>query len=140
MRRECSCNSNKTCPCLIIDNPEFNKISLQQSESPGCRGRALALYSKGQWFDPWRRHLEKVVYLDENSWTQTKLIKPSFIWPSDQSRRWATMSAVVRLVHVQFQLETYMKDIISRSTKKQTVTELQLSQSQLTVKQNTDHR
>ena len=26
--------------------------------------------------------LEKVVYLDENSWTHTKLIKPLFRWPS----------------------------------------------------------
>ena len=32
--------------------------------------------------DPRRQQLEKVVYLDENSWTHTKLIKPSFRWPS----------------------------------------------------------
>ena len=31
----------------------------------------LALQSKGQWFDPCCRQLEKVVNLDENSWTHT---------------------------------------------------------------------
>ena len=31
--------------------------------------------------------------------------------------RWATMSAVVRLVRIRFLLVTYVKDILSRSTK-----------------------
>ena len=91
--------------------------SRKLSESPWCMGRALALESKGQWFNPQHQQLEKVVYLDENSWTCTKIIKLSFRWLSGQSRRGATMSAVVHLVHIRFPLKTYLKDILSRSTK-----------------------
>ena len=40
-----------------------------------------------------------------------------------KSGRWATMSALVRLVHVPFLLATYVKDILSQS-KKKPVTEL----------------
>ena len=60
----------------------------------------LALQSKGQWFDPRHRQLEKVVNLDENSWTHTNY-KTSFRWPSG---RQATISAAVRLVHVRHNL------------------------------------
>ena len=42
---------------------------------PWCRGGLLDLWSKGQQFEPRRRQLEKVVNLDENSWTPTKIIK-----------------------------------------------------------------
>ena len=47
---------------------------------------ALDLQSKGQLFYPRRKQLEKIVNLDENSWTPTKIIKKekpaSFRWPS----------------------------------------------------------
>ena len=46
-----------------------------QGSPPWSRGGALDLWSKGQWFEPRRRQLEKVVNLDENSWTPTKIIK-----------------------------------------------------------------
>ena len=36
---------------------------------PWCRGGLLDLWSKGQQFEPRRRQLEKIVNLDENSWT-----------------------------------------------------------------------
>ena len=39
---------------------------------------SLDLQPKGQRFDIRCRQLEKVVNLDENSWTHTKLIMPSF--------------------------------------------------------------
>ena len=42
---------------------------------PWCRGGKLDLWSKGLWFEPRCRLLEKVVNLDENSWTPTKIIK-----------------------------------------------------------------
>ena len=42
---------------------------------PWCRGGALDLWTKGQRFVPRRRQLEKVVNLDENSWTPTEIIK-----------------------------------------------------------------
>ena len=58
---------------------------------------------------PWCQQLEKVVNLDENSWTPTKIIIKG-------SLRWATMSATVQLVHVHFPLATYVKEILSRST------------------------
>ena len=48
-------------------------------------------------FDPWYWHFEKGVYLDENCWTHTQK-KPLFRWPSSQSWRQVTMSAVVCLV------------------------------------------
>ena len=41
----------------------------------GGGDRALPLQSKSQWFDPRRWQLEKVVNLDENSWTPKKIIK-----------------------------------------------------------------
>ena len=69
----------------------------------------MIIVTLSPWFNPGSRQLEKVVYLDENS----KLIKPLF-----KSGLWATMSAVVRLVHIQFPLETYVKDILLRSRKK----------------------
>ena len=68
--------------------------------------------------------IEKVVYLDENSWTHTKIIKPLFRWPSGWSRPWATMSAVVHPVHVRLPLEGYVKGILSQSTKNKTLTEV----------------
>ena len=46
----------------------------------------------------------------------SKILKPSFRWPSIYSGHWATMSAVVRLVHVCFPLATFVKEILSRST------------------------
>ena len=67
--------------------------------SPPWRGggdRALALQSKVQWLDRCRRQLEKVVNLDENSWTHTNY-KTSLRWPKGC---WATMSDAVHLVHV----------------------------------------
>ena len=49
--------------------------------------------------------------------------KPLFRWPSGKSGFRAIMSAVVCLVHVQFMIATYVKDILLGSTKsKQTVT------------------
>ena len=41
----------------------------------GGGDRVLALQSKSQWFDPRRWQLEKVVNLDKNSWTPSKIIK-----------------------------------------------------------------
>ena len=50
-------------------------MSLNLGSPPWCREGALDLWSKGQQFEPRRWQLEKVVNLDENSWTPTKIIK-----------------------------------------------------------------
>ena len=53
----------------------------------GVWDRAVALQSKGQWFDSRCRKIEKVVIPDENSWTLTNC-KTSFRWLSGH---WVTM-------------------------------------------------
>ena len=71
-----------------------------------------------QGFEFLRQQVEKVVNLDENSWTPTIIIIKRSLHTDGQAWTgcWATMSAAVRLVHVHFPLATYVKEILSRST------------------------
>ena len=103
----------------VKSDVQFSMTSLNDN------GSNFIFLSKTQLaVDPARRQqLEKVAYLNDNSWTHTKFIKSLFRWPSGKNGGRAVMSAVVRLVHVWFPLETYVKDILWES-KKQTVTEL----------------
>ena len=97
----------------VKSDVQFSMTSLNDN------GSNFIFLSKTQLaVDPARRQqLEKVAYLNDNSWTHTKFIKSLFRWPSGKNGGRAVMSAVVRLVHVWFPLITYMKDILSRSTK-----------------------
>ena len=85
-------SSKRTLWSRIKSTSFFSLIIIYNKGSPSwCKGGALDLWSKGQWFDPWRRQLEKE--------------KSLFRWPSGC---WATMSAAVHLIHVHFPIVTYL--------------------------------
>ena len=84
--------------------------------------RALALHSKGQWFDPRRWQLEKVVYLDENSWTHTNL--KDFVQMAERLEPLSGKNECCSAPSPRSNpFTTYVKDILSGSTKN-TVTEI----------------
>ena len=83
--------------------------------------RSLTLPSKGQWFDPQCRQLEKVVYLDENSWTRINL--KDFVQMTEQLEHFSGKNECSAPSPRFNPFTTYVKDILSGSTKN-TLTEL----------------
>ena len=81
--------------------------------------------SKGEWFDPQHRQLEKVVkvvYLDENSWTHPNL--KDFVQMAERLERLSGKNECCSAPSPRSNpFTTYVKDILSGSTKN-TVTEL----------------
>ena len=89
----------------------MRKIIIKTNQLSNDNGSNFIFLSKTQLaVDPARRQqLEKVAYLNDNSWTHKKFIKSSFRWPSGKNGGRAVMSAVVRLVHVCFPVATYSR-------------------------------
>ena len=92
-------------------------------KSPWCRVRAPALKFKGQWFDPLRWQLEKVVYISGWKFMATQKNHKYFVQMAKQLERMSGCNALVRQTTFGSHLRPMWKTYFHKA-QKQIVTEL----------------